>query len=243
VLGMLHPDGLVGPGEWWSAWNLDLWILGALLGLTSLYGRGVRRLWARAGRGRGLPVWRVVAYLGGIATLVLALLSPIDALGETLFSVHMTQHMLLMVVAAPLLILGNPSLAYVWALHSDHRRTLARRWREAPLARAAWGAVSHPLAIFMLHVGALWIWHIPELYEAALENRTMHAAEHASFLFTAMLFWWALARSGRRGRWPGYGAAVLYVFGTALQSGRCSCSRRCRCTRRTRRAPRSGDWS
>lgn len=219
ALGMLHPDGLVGPGEWWSAWNPDLWITGTLLGLTSFYVRGVRRLWARAGRGRGVARWRVAAYLGGIATLVVALLSPVDGLGETLFSVHMTQHMLLMVVAAPLLILGNPSLAFVWALPANGRRAFAMRWRGARTARAAWRGLSHPLSIFVLHVGALWIWHVPQLYEAALANRAMHATEHASFLFTAMLFWWALARAGRRGRWPGYGAAVLYVFATALQSG------------------------
>jgi putative membrane protein len=207
------------PGALWSAWNPDLWILGALLAFTSIYVRGVRRLWGRAGRGRGLPVWRVVCYLGGVATLVLALISPIDALSAALFSVHMTQHMLLMVVAAPLLVLGNPMLAYVWALPKGDRVALAEGWRRARVTRAGWRMLSHPLTIFVLHVGALWIWHVPELYEAALEHRAVHTAEHASFLFTAMLFWWALTRAGRRGHWPGYGAAVLYVFGTALQSG------------------------
>jgi len=103
-------------------------------------------------------------------------------------------------------------------LPASRRRALAVRWRRARSARAACRGLSHPLSIFVLHVGGLWIWHVPRLYEAALADRAIHAAEHASFLFTAMLFWWALVRSGGRRRWPGYGATVLYVFGTALQS-------------------------
>jgi putative membrane protein len=215
----IHPHDGVVTGAWWGAWDPDIWILGGLFAVTTLYICGVRRLWGRAGRGRGLPVWRVASYLGGIAALVLALVSPIDVLSDALFSVHMTQHMLLMVVAAPLLVLGNPVLAYVWALPRSGRRALAERWRRARGLRVAWRGLAHPVTIFVLHVGALWIWHVPELYEAALESPAMHTAEHASFLLSAMLFWWALSEADGRGRWPGYGAAVLYVFGTALQSG------------------------
>lgn len=214
-----HPDRIVGPGGFWTAWNLDLWITGAIVLATSVYLTGVRHLWARAGRGRGLRPWRVGAYLAGMGSLALALLSPIDALGETLFSVHMIQHMLLMVVAAPLIVLGHPMLAYLWAVSPTQRRSLVRRWKRSRALSGIWTGLAHPAVIFALHVGALWIWHLPELYEGALDSRLTHAAQHATFLFTATLFWWSLAQSGRRGHWPGYGAAILYVLATTLQSG------------------------
>ncbi|TVP46524.1 MAG: cytochrome c oxidase assembly protein [Gemmatimonadales bacterium] len=237
LAGLAHARGLVPPGEAWFTWNPDPWILLGLAAMAGTYLLGVRRLWARAGKGRGLPPWRVGAYLAGIWILVLALVSPIDPLGETLFSVHMVQHMLLMVVAAPLLVLGRPHIGWLWALPRRHLRTLATHWNGAGAGKApesaaegaargavggvrsAWRGLTHPVTVLVLHVGALWIWHIPAFYEAALTNTFLHSLEHASFLGTAVLFWWALDRSGRGGRWPGYGAAVLYVFATALQAG------------------------
>jgi len=218
-MAMIHGELLIGPGEMWRAWNLDPWLLGTLYGLAALYARGVRRLWKSAGRGRGVRTWQAWSYFGGIAALLLALVSPVDAVGGALFSVHMVQHMLLMVVAAPLLVLGRPMLGYLWALPEARRRRLALWWRRAPLGGRSWAVLSHPVTVLVLHVGALWLWHVPELYQAALARPAVHHLEHASFFFTAMLFWWALAEAGARGRWPGYGAAVLYVFATALQSG------------------------
>jgi len=215
----IHPEGLVPPGEWWAAWNLDPWLLGPIYALAALYGTGVRRLWRTAGRGRGLPVWRVWSYFGGIAALLLALVSPVDALGGTLFSVHMVQHMLLMVVAAPLLVLGRPMLGYLWALPEEGRRRAAQWWQRFLPTRWSSSVITHPAVILILHVGALWAWHVPELYQAALVHAWVHHLEHASFFFTALLFWWALAESGARGVWPGFGAGILYVFATALQSG------------------------
>jgi len=219
LAALAHARGLVPPGEAWTTWNPDPWILLGLAAMAGTYLLGVRRLWARAGKGRGLPPWRVGAYLAGIWILVLALVSPIDPLGETLFSVHMVQHMLLMVVAAPLLVLGRPHIGWLWALPRRHVRTLAAHWNGATGARSAWRGLTHPVTVLVLHVGALWIWHIPAFYQAALGSSFLHTLEHASFLGTAVLFWWALDRSGRGGRWPGYGAAVLYVFATALQAG------------------------
>jgi putative membrane protein len=216
---LIHGDGLIGPGQLWRAWNLDPWLLGAIYAVTALYGTGVRRLWRTAGRGRGIRPWRVWAYFGGIAALLLALVSPVDAVGGALFSVHMVQHMLLMVVAAPLLILGRPMLGYLWALPESKRRGLGLWWRRFRPVRWSWSLLSHPVTVLVLHVGALWLWHLPGLYQAALARPGVHHLEHASFFFTAMLFWWALSEAGARGRWPGYGAAILYVFATALQSG------------------------
>jgi putative membrane protein len=219
VLSALHLQGLVAPGGVWTSWNPDPWILSVLLGLGGLYVAGVRRLWREAGRERGLPRWRVGSYVAGMWVLVLALVSPVDALGETLFSAHMVQHMLLMVVAAPLLVLGRPVIAYLWALPAGWRRAVASGPFRSMGVRRGWTVLSHPLTVLVLHVAALWAWHVPALYQAALGSPLLHGLEHASYLFTAMLFWWTLSRAGRMGRWPGYGAGMLYVFGAALQSG------------------------
>lgn len=218
ALLMIHPEGLVAPGELWAAWNWDLPLLLPIYLLTLLYLAGIRRLWRSAGQGHGVARWRVGAYLGGIAALVVALFSPIDAAGGTLFSIHMVQHMLLMVVAAPLLILGRPVLGYLWALPAPGRRRVGGGWHRFRPGRAIRAALGHPLLILFLHIAALWIWHVPSFYEAALRHPVVHHLEHASFFLTAMLFWWVLAESAARGLRSGYAAGILYVFATALQS-------------------------
>lgn len=219
LMAALHDPAPIGPDAFWTAWHWDPWLLAAL-GLAGLaYARGVTRLWRRAGRGRGIPRWRVGAYYAGMGALVAALLSPIHAAGEALFSLHMVQHLLLMVVAAPLLVLGRPLPAYLWALPAAWRRWLTPRRRGFVALQRGWSVLTHPVSIVVLHMGALWAWHTPQLYQAALRNRWVHDLEHASFFGTALLFWWALVRTGDLRARSRYGAAILYVFATALQSG------------------------
>jgi cytochrome c oxidase assembly factor CtaG len=168
----------------------------SLLLLGMVYARGVRAVWARAGRGRGVRISQVAAFGAGLLSVLLALETPLDVLSEALFAAHMVQHLLLMLVAAPLLALGAPRVALAWGAPPT------RLWRLVP---------SRPAVAFALHGLALWAWHVPMLYEAALANRAIHAAEHASFLATGALFWWTLFHRG-------YGLGVLYVFGMAVQS-------------------------
>ena len=149
--------------------------------------------------------------------LAAALVSPVDGVSIALFSVHMVQHLLLVMIAAPLLVLGQPHIAMLWALPRDARRRVALGWRRTPKLRAAWRVASHPAAAWVLHTAALWIWHAPRLYESAVRHEAMHALEHASFLLTALLFWWVLAGHGARRR-LGFGTAVLYLFTASLQS-------------------------
>jgi len=172
-----------------------------------LYGRGVRRLWQRAGRGHVVRRWQVACFGGGLAALLVALESPLDSVSEQLFAVHMVQHLLLILAAAPLLVLGAPLAPVLWALPAPSRRAVGGWWRRlATLAR--------PSVAFVLHSLALWAWHLPPLYEAALGSRGVHVLEHASFVLTAALFWWSLLHRGR----AGYGVGVLYVFSLALES-------------------------
>ncbi|HEU4565689.1 MAG TPA: cytochrome c oxidase assembly protein, partial [Gemmatimonadaceae bacterium] len=181
-----------------------------------LYAVGTRRLWRAAGAGHGVKRWQAAAFWAGWLTLVIALVSPLHPLGEALFSAHMVQHELLMVVAAPLLVLGRPIVPMLWALPIRWRRTVGG-WGKRRVVSVPWRFLTAPLAAFALHGVALWLWHVPRLYEETLFSEGMHALQHASFLLTALLFWWALIH-GREGR-LGYGAAVLYLFGTMLHTG------------------------
>jgi cytochrome c oxidase assembly factor CtaG len=128
----------------------------------------------------------------------------------------MTQHELLMLVAAPLLVLGRPLIAVTWALPLSLSRSLGS-WAKTGWLQKIWYVLTIPLVAWLLHAIALWLWHIPSLFEAVLHNEWVHTLQHLSFLLSALLFWWALIH-GRRS-WMGYGAAVLYVFTTSIHSG------------------------
>jgi cytochrome c oxidase assembly factor CtaG len=157
----------------------------------------------------------LLAFCCGWLALVVALLSPLDEWSETLFVAHMAQHELLMVVAAPLVALSSPLVAILWALPATGRLRLLETIRR-PAIVSGWTILSAPPTVWMLHALALWVWHLPWLYDAALEHEGVHAIQHLCFFATAALFWWSLVR-GRYGR-LGYGAAVLYLFATALHS-------------------------
>jgi len=160
--------------------------------------------------------WEAVAFAMGWLSLVIALVSPVDVLGSILFSAHMVQHELLMVVAAPLLVLGRPLVAFLWALPARWR-TRVGGWAQTRAVATTWRFVTAPAIATIVHGITLWSWHLPSLYEATLRSDFVHALQHASFLFTATLFWWSLLH-GRYGR-IGYGVAVAYVFFTAVHSG------------------------
>jgi putative membrane protein len=198
-----------------TRWTFEPITVVLLVAASALYVVGVRSLWARAGRGGGISRWQAAAYCGAIVTIALALVSPLAWLSEVLFSAHMTQHEILMLVSAPLLVISQPVVAYLWAFPPGRRARVAGAFR-GPVLTPAWRMLSGPLAVFLVHAIALWVWHIPSLYEAALESEAVHALEHLCFLLTAGLFWWGMVH-GRYGR-SGYGVAVLYVFLTGMHS-------------------------
>jgi putative membrane protein len=190
-----------------------------LLGLALsgwVYLRGVRRLWRSAEAGRGVRRWEAWAYASGWFALFVALVSPLHPLGRVLFSAHMTQHEILMLVAAPLLVLGRPVVAFLWAAPKSWARA-AGAWARAGLFQKLWRVLTNPFAAWAIHAVALWVWHAPSLFQATIDNEWVHTAQHLSFLLSALLFWWAIIH-GREGL-KGYGAAVLYLFTTSVHSG------------------------
>ena len=194
-----------------SVW--DIAILAALTVSGVLYWRGSRRLAARHARVRAAEP---IAFWAGWLTAIAALLPQVDRAAAELFSVHMAQHELLMLVVAPLMIAGRPILPWLWALPS-HVRAGAGTAIGCPTISGAWALLTMPLVAWTLHGLAIWVWHLPALYEAALRDDGIHAVQHAMFVGTAVLFWWGLVY-GRYGR-AAYGAAVLYVFATLVHTG------------------------
>jgi lanthanide-dependent methanol dehydrogenase len=179
----------------------------SLLVLLASYGVGVARAWRAAGAGRAIRYRSVAAFALAWVTLAIALVSPLHELAEVWLSAHMGQHELLMLVAAPLMAWSQPMVAFAWAIRPrTDLKVIAiatRTFRVAPLA-------------WLVHALVLWVWHIPAFYDYAATHEGMHALQHVSFFGSALVFWFALAH-GRLGR-LGYGAAVVYVFATAVQS-------------------------
>lgn len=188
-------------------WTWEPWPVFGLLAIALLYARGARHSPRRSPR-------RILCFGLGWATLVVALLSPIHALGGIWFSVHMVQHELLMVVAAPLLAMGQPDTALAFAFPRQVTRRAAITLRR--LGRHWWPHAASPLGATLLHAVALWLWHLPPWFEAGLRNDFIHGLQHVSFLATAVLFWRAMLRGPRRSL-PGL--AILYLFLTATHSG------------------------
>lgn len=198
------------PDNWPWAWNGDVFVLFNLVVLGSIYGRGLIRLWRRAGAGRGVSRLHAGAWLLSVIILLLVLVSPLDALSEELSSAHMVQHMALMLLAAPLFVLGSPALVIAWGLPRDWRGCIER----TPLA-ADW--LWRPAVVWALYAVTLWAWHLPLLYHAALRDPLVHDAQHFSF-FAAACFFWRLVLDPLSRRRLHPVAATLYLFTTSLHA-------------------------
>jgi putative membrane protein len=198
--------------------SADVWnsvTAASLLVVVLLYAIGLRRLWRHDGGRQTIRRWQALAFLLGAGSAAAALLGPLDHWSDVLFSAHMAQHEVVMLVSAPLMVLGRPFIVALWALPPAGRGAVAsmvkRRW-----IAAVWERASGPFTVLILHAIVLWAWHVPALFEAALHNEGLHALQHLLFFLTAALFWWALIH-GRYGR-LGYGVGVLYVFATAMHT-------------------------
>jgi putative membrane protein len=216
LIVIAHIGAALRPHDLWRAWTFEPVSIALLIVSGFMYARGLTRLWHAAGTGRGVRRRDAWAFVTGWLLLALGLLSPLHALGEVLFSAHMAQHELLMTVAAPLLVLGKPLIPFVWSL-SPHWRRATGRWANTRAIARPWNVLTHPVAAFLIHGAAIWIWHVPSLYDAAVESEVMHAMQHATFFLTALLFWWVVFHpSPARGGTP---ASIGILFGTVLHTG------------------------
>lgn len=197
TLRLLHA---ADPGSLWLTWNLDPVLLVGIALLVSAYCYALGPLRRRYGWADSVPRGQVALFFVGTALFALALISPLDTLGdEYLFSAHMVQHMLIAVVVPPLWLLGTPE----WML-----APLLRRPRVLRVAR--W--LTLPAVAFALFNFDLWIWHVPTLYDATLANAAIHIFEHLTFVVTGVLFWWPIVSPVRALPRIAPGVGILYLF-------------------------------
>jgi putative membrane protein len=189
-----------------------------LVALASVYLRGWRTLRHR-GHGAITREWRLVAYLAGLVVIAAALLSPLDGLADTWFSAHMVQHLLLTMVAAPLLLLGNPLPICLWGVPRRARQALGRPLTRQARFRRALEAVTRLPVAWLVYVAILWSWHVPLLYEAALEHEALHVLEHLTFFGSSLIFWWPIIRPAPRLHprlHPGF--EIVYLIAATAQN-------------------------
>ncbi len=195
------------------SWDFRLDIVLVLLLTGGVYTLGWLRLRKR-GRGVLASRWRLVSYLGGLVAIALALLSAIDVIQSLLFFMHMIQHLLLVMIAPPLLLLGSPMVFLLWGLPARWRWAASGLLaRKAPF-RQGFRRVTTPAISWFLFVIILIGWHDPNAYNAALKSEWVHDLEHLTFFVSGMLFWWHVVGAAPRiHRHFTYPFRIVYLLG------------------------------
>lgn len=201
-------------------WTLDASVTLPLAIALVLYGIGFARLWRRSRSGHARLRREARLFAAGWLVLAAALVSPLHEAGERSFALHMTEHELIMLLAAPLLVLAEPLVVLLWAFPARARRGIGRVTNTRAVA-ASWSRLTEPVTATLVQAVALWLWHAPSLFDLALSNDNWHAAQHLSFLVSSLFFWTAML--GRRGRHANtvaqQGIAALCLFATSVVSG------------------------
>jgi putative copper resistance protein D len=187
-------------------WSFDPLAVAGVAAVALLFTWATRRVRSRH-PDNPHPAYRSWLFLGGLVAIGLALLSPIEAYEGQLFSVHMVQHMLLELVAAPLLLAGAP---ITLALRASN--TTWRRRQLAVLRSRIVHVISFPVVAWLLFAGVNWGWHFSTLYDQALENDLLHYLQHASFLGAALLFWWPVVGADPSPWRLPHPVRLLYLF-------------------------------
>ncbi len=192
-----------------ESWTIPLWPTLGVLIAGILYLRGWRV--ARATRPRELSLWRALCFFAGLLTLWLALASPLDALDEFLLVTHTLQHLMLMSIAPPLLLLGNPVVPLLRGLPRSFVSDELAPWMNSRVIRWPQDVFTNPVFGWTSMVLAMVVWHVPAAYELALRSNFWHQVEHGCYFFTSLAFWWYVIRPWpnqiRSSRW----AAILYL--------------------------------
>lgn len=212
---LAHGADELDPDHLWAMWSFDplVWGLGGLF--SWLYLRGAAR---RRARGRPVQLWRAVLYLGGIALIVAALVSPVDYLAEHLFWMHQIQHMILH-ITGPLLILAAQPQGVVF---TGMPRGL-RFWTLAPVVRSRWArwlgrVFSHPVMATVVFILTLAAWQIPSWHDAALLNDALHYLMHVTMLVGGLLFFWVLFDMRDPPKGVAHGGREVMLFAATLSA-------------------------
>lgn len=194
-------------------WTLDPWIIGPLAIAALLFAIGWRHLHARASLGAERLASRARLFGAGWLILAFALVSPLHEAGERSFAAHMFEHELIMLAAAPLLVLSEPLALMLWAFPLAGRRRIGALANSRAI-EGPWRFLTAPVTATLIQAAALWLWHAPALFDLALASDGWHAAQHLSFLIGALLFWTAMLS-----RRTAAGMAALCLVATSIVSG------------------------
>ena len=193
-----------------QSWSLPVPVTIVLLLAALVYLRGWFHLWGAFPD--AIPPWRAASFLGGVVSVWLSIGSPLASLDEYLLTVHMAQHLLLMTVAPPLLLLGAPSLPFLHGLPQSFTRSVLASILRAPLVQRFARLVTEPMFCWWAATLVLVGWHLPVAYALGLRSELWHGIEHASFFAAGLLFWWPVISPWpsmlRNSRW----SIVLYLF-------------------------------
>lgn len=202
-----------------TSWDLRIEIILVLALAGAFYSLGWIRLKKRAkyagelGHWQASALWRPIAYLSGLVVLGIALMSPIDVLASQLFTMHMIQHVLLMMIVPPLLLLANPLPFLLWGLPKNARLKTGSLLSSRSRFRAFLRRTTGPGITWLLFVIVYWGWHDPNAYNLALQSAFIHDVEHLTFFGVSMLYWWHIIGAGPRIHRP---LSHLARFGYAL---------------------------
>src|SRR5580700_8425373 len=171
-----------------ASWTLDFKTVCLLLAVAALYLRGWLRL--RAELSAKYTPGRLAVFAGGLLAILFALESPVDAFGGLLLQAHMIQHLLLIMVAPPLLLLGQPVLPLLRGLPRSVFKDALGPFLASRELRQLGRAIVNPIVTWFALSAAIVVWHLPRFYDLALRSSAWHQAEHACFFWSAVLFWW-----------------------------------------------------
>lgn len=181
-----------------------------LAAAAGLYLLGWRRLAATRRGGSVVPRWRAAAYFAGLLLVGVGLLSPIATFSSLFLFMHMIQHMLL-IMAAPLILLGSPLVPLLWALPRGLRRELGLLFVPSGWLHTVLHYLTNPVVTLLIFVVALAVWHVPSFYDQAQGHNLIHETEHLMFLGASALYWWPVIHPWGGKRRLGYGMAILYI--------------------------------
>ena len=174
----------------------ETWVAALLATAGLAYGAGVYRLWRSAAIGRGISITEALAFAVAWTTSIVALAEPAVALAGTSFAAHMTQHEALMLLAAPLFVIGRPLAAWSWTFPEPWPQRIAGA---APVRVAAlvWRALTQPLVATLFQLAVVWVAHAPRVFDWALQHPWAHAGQHIGLFVAAIAFWTAMLRRSK----------------------------------------------
>jgi putative membrane protein len=196
-----------------QSWSTPIGVNVALCLTVLVYVRGWFRL--RTISPNLIPSWRLAAFMSGIVSVWIAIGSPVDAFDEVLLSVHMAQHLLLMAIAPPLILLGAPALPLLKGLPQWFARCVVSPFLQWRLVKWIGHFLVNPAVCWLAATLALIGWHIPTVFELALRRSWLHELEHACFLGAGLLFWWPVVQPWPSvARWPRWSVPLYLFFAT-----------------------------